>query len=126
MACPPELPDPQRSRRSARPGRLAWLLWLLGLALLLPAAQSAAARHALSHLGRGALVDDGHGKAPGPTHCDLCLAGAALGHAGLAASPPAPALPEAQHARPLAALCSLWLAALALAYRSRAPPQTPR
>ncbi len=83
--------------------------WLLWLALLLPLAQTAAAWHALSHLGDAREP----ASAAHQAHCGQCLAAAALD--GLA-TPPVLAL-----ALPVAANT----AAEAVPARADAPPRRP-
>lgn len=101
------------------PRHLAWLLWL---ALLLPLAQTAAAWHAVQHQAADAAESEGKTSAPHLTHCDLCLAGAAVD----AGAPPSVSLVVTVDApRPSAPAWSGVAepdAAPRAAYRSRAPP----
>ena len=99
--------------------RFIWALWL---ALLLPGAQAVAAWHTLTHAG-SAVVDSQD--APSAL-CSLCLAAAALGSAAAPGEPPT--LPQsAVHGGvlPVAGPTLIPLPAR-LAYRSRAPPFSPR
>ena len=99
--------------------RFIWALWL---ALLLPGAQAAAAWHTLTHA--GSAVRDSQ-DAPSAL-CSLCLAAAALGSAAPPAEPPGLAQPALQSAAlPVAGSTFIPLPAR-LAYRSRAPPFSPR
>ena len=107
-----------------RPLRLG-LAWLLGLALLLPAAQFAAAWHGVSHLRAAAGVQDEGKSAPGE-HCGLCLVASALGGVGLPSASQAPAAPDVRDVAPAAPVPGVRLARPAPAYRSRAPPSAPR
>jgi hypothetical protein len=107
----------------ARPERrFAWLLWL---ALLLPLAQGAAAWHGYSHVARltQTQVADAHTLG---SHCDLCLAAAAVSGGALASHAPRLALASASHARPELQPNGLFSAAISLAYQSRAPPTSLR
>ena len=99
--------------------RFIWALWL---ALLLPGAQAAAAWHTVTHA--GSAVGDSQ-DAPSAL-CSLCLAAAALGSAAALGEPPT--LPQpAIHAGVLpAAGPTLSPLPARLAYRSRAPPFSPR
>jgi hypothetical protein len=103
--------------RSTSCRRLPWLLWL---GVLFAFAQGAASAHAISHLGQ----DPARSRDLGFVHaqCDLCLLGASIGGAA-----PAPEPAPTTHPAIAAALVDdeaapLLAAALALAYRSRAPP----
>ena len=103
----------------SRQHRLAWLLWL---ALLLPMAQAVASWHGYSH-GR-AVADEPERDQPAShaVHCDLCLSAAGVANAaptGQRAGVPHLAL---GHALAPHAVAGVWLATLALAYLSRAPP----
>ena len=99
--------------------RFIWALWL---ALLLPGAQAAAAWHTLTHAG-SAVVDSQD--APSAL-CSLCLAAAALGSAAAPGEPPT--LPQSAVPSALLALAGPTFSPLParLAYRSRAPPFSPR
>ncbi|MDB5857584.1 MAG: hypothetical protein JWQ76_1273 [Ramlibacter sp.] len=94
--------------------------WLLVLAIWLPAAQWAAATHALVHLTAAKSVDRNDGGLP--ASCDLCVIAVAVMGSAPAPAPVAalPALPPAAQREPATAE-PLFLIAL-LAYRSRAPP----
>lgn len=111
------------TRSSIAPRRLVWLLWLV---LLLPIAQATAVRHALSHTGLDAASETGGKQAPHQTQCELCLTAASVDGGGLPTAPPALPLAQARHALPQAVLVSVWIASPLRAYRSRAPPFTPR
>jgi hypothetical protein len=97
------------------------LAWMLALALLLPLAQSIAARHLVAHHSAPvqrenapvALLD-----AP----CALCLIAAPLGGAAPADTQAPPFTAPGRHTLAPAPPVSLPASALALAYRSRAPP----
>jgi hypothetical protein len=98
--------------------------WLLALGVLFAFAQGAANAHAISHFGQ----DSGRSSDGALVHaqCELCLIGAAIG--GAAPSPE----PLAIGHPPLADVAIAIVpaagrgAALALAYRSRAPPAAQR
>ncbi len=113
--------------RAARPfaavhPSLTWLVWL---ALLLPIAQSGAIWHAYSHspLEAGGFEgDNGDKAAPAAAQCDLCLTAAGVSGGALPAATPVAAVSAARYAVPPAPLFGTWLAPLALAYLSRAPP----
>lgn len=108
-----------RFRRCARPRHLAWLL---ALALWLPAAQWAAATHALLHL-QASINDDRDPPAHLPQACDTCVVAAVIGGgAPLPATTPALPAPPARHAEPLPPAETAARDPLLLAYRSRAPP----
>ncbi len=100
---------------------LSWVLWL---ALLLPLAQSAATWHAYSH-DLKASVQRSDSQQPQADHCELCLAAAALSAGAL---PSVHSLPvsETRHEQPVLRALGVWSSRTALAYRSRAPPFTPR
>jgi hypothetical protein len=103
---------------------LPWLAWLC---LLLPLAQGAAAAHELSHLARNGQVQRAdEGLAAHGNLCELCLAGAALGHGAPAAAAAALPLPPAAQAGPAATASPSLPAAPAAAYQSRAPPASLR
>ncbi|MEO8250581.1 MAG: hypothetical protein ABI589_14565 [Burkholderiales bacterium] len=99
--------------------RFVWLLWL---ALLLPMAQAAATRHALSHtsVDRTGTVDGKRALHQG--HCDLCLSAAAVGCGALPGAPQTLELLSARHELPQAVSSGAALVSATLAYRSRAPP----
>ena len=99
--------------------RFIWALWL---ALLLPGAQAVAAWHTLTHAG-SAVVDSQD--APSAL-CSLCLAAAALGSAAAPGEPPT--LPQSAVPSAVLALAGPTFIPLParLAYRSRAPPFSPR
>jgi hypothetical protein len=106
--------------RLLSPRRFAWLLWL---GLLLPVAQVAAACHALSH-GRGAASGEADDKqAPQASHCDLCLAAAAIAGSAPLGEPPAFVPPAIRHDLPQRGFAVGWLALPVRAYLSRAPPE---
>jgi hypothetical protein len=106
---------------SSRPGpRWAWALLL---ALLLPLAQGAAAGHAITHHGTPAPLRDAAPSALDAT-CVQCLLAAPVGAGALPSTPPAFDVPGAAHATPPAPAFSEPASALALAYRSRAPPSS--
>jgi hypothetical protein len=111
--------QPHRFRSFWPRRRLAWLLWL---GLLLPLAQVAAASHALTHL-RGALGGeiDNKGVAQA-SHCDLCVAAAAIAGGGAISEAPALTPPLVCHDAPRIASAGVWLALPLRAYLSRAPP----
>ena len=100
--------------------RLSWLLWL---GLLFVCAQAAANAHAISHLGQELGSRDG-----GIVHaqCELCLLGAGIGGAAPTAEAPVALHPAVAHVLAAAPPRALEPGALALAYRSRAPPAAPR
>ena len=101
-----------RSRRFA---------WLLAFALWLPAAQFAAASHALLHL-HASVKEQRDPASLAPGACDLCVVAAALGAGAPApalASAPAPDLPQAA---PVFLPPARHPAAPPRFYASRAPP----
>ncbi len=113
--------SPMRSPsfRLIMPRRFGWLLWL---ALLLPVAQAAAACHALSHVGDSSRNESDGKQAPHGSHCDLCLAAAAIAGGAPFAAPPAFVPPALQHALPQERFTGLLWALPTRAYLSRAPP----
>lgn len=113
--------DMIRLRRSFFCQSVAWVLWL---ALLLPLAQSAAMSHGYSHAGRSpsGQRDTEPALQLQLSHCDLCLAAAALGGGGLAAAGIGRFPPEGPGAVPREPVASVWQRPAPLAYRSRAPP----
>jgi hypothetical protein len=95
--------------------------WLLSLGLLFAFAQAAANAHAISHFGKdgpreGALVH---------AQCELCLIGAAIGGAAPSPEPPSLAHPALGDVAIAVTATPVRDVALALAYRSRAPPALP-
>jgi hypothetical protein len=96
------------------------LAWLLCLALLLPLAQSMAGWHLLSHVHTSATHDDDATTAG--EACDLCLLAAGVASGGVATTGRALAAPAPAADWQGAILAASWIAAPALAYRSRAPP----
>ena len=98
---------------------LAWLVWL---ALLLPLAHSAAVWHGYAHWVPGAAGYEDDQSAPAAAHCHLCLTAAGVTGGALPAAALGVSLSAARHAAPPAQPRSTWLAPLALAYLSRAPP----
>src|SRR5258706_15954179 len=105
--------------RPAHQRRFAWLLWL---ALLLPLAQAAANWHALSHVRLDGTSEPDGKQALHQTHCDLCLTAAAVSGGALTGEPTALPHRVARHQAPQHAASIVRVAALALAYQSRAPP----
>jgi hypothetical protein len=108
-----------RRHHTASRCRLVWLLWI---ALFLPIAQAAASWHAMSHVSLEAASEPDGRQALHLSHCDLCLAGAALTGAASLGEPDSPAHSVARFGRPQHGAADLWHASPALAYRSRAPP----
>jgi hypothetical protein len=106
-------------RMPSRPGP-RWA-WALCLALLLPLAQGFAASHAITHHGAPSQQRDAAPSALDAS-CVLCLLAAPVGAGALPAPPPAFAAPGMAHAAPAAPALVEQPSALALAYRSRAPP----
>jgi hypothetical protein len=109
------------SMRSTSRRHWSWLLWL---GLLFAIAQTATSVHAISHVAQ----DKSHPRDGGIAHaqCDLCLIGASIGGAAPAADPLV-AMHPAQVDVPVALDAeAVTSSALALAYRSRAPPAAPR
>jgi hypothetical protein len=98
--------------------------WLLGWLLLLPLGQSAAAWHVMGHLGEP--VRQAHHKNDSLPHgndCGLCQLAAVTGAGGaLPALPMYGAAFDMGRIPPVAAVIAAWLALVAMAYRSRAPP----
>ena len=108
---------------SASRRHLVWMLWL---ALLLPVAQFAATRHALSHGLEQASVQPGKQAAVhAGAACDMCLLAAAVGGGA-----PLETVHVAALAPPRIAPRSVFDAVATLApqrpYQSRAPPLTTR
>ena len=104
--------------RTAPARRFAWLLWL---ALLLPLAQAAAACHGISHpIGQA----EHEMQAALALHCDGCVVAAAVSAGALPGAPLRVCQPLVRHALTPTVTPALWLASLALAYCSRAPPST--
>jgi hypothetical protein len=95
--------------------------WTLLLALLLPLAQAVAASHAITHHTTPSPQRDAAPTALDAT-CVQCLLAAPIGAGALPDTPPAFTLPCTAHAVPAAPLLVQPASALALAYRSRAPP----
>jgi hypothetical protein len=97
-----------------------WLRALL-FALLVPLAQGVAASHSITHHGTPAPQRDG---APGALDatCVQCLLAAPVGAGALPSAPLAFAVPHAALAAPATPRFAQPASALALAYRSRAPP----
>ncbi len=111
--------QPSRLRSSWPRRCLAWLLWL---GLLVPVAQAAAMCHALTHV-RDAVGNSGPDKsAPHASHCDLCLAAAAIAGGAPTSEAPRLAAPTMRHETPRSHVVGVWLALPVRAYRSRAPP----
>lgn len=98
---------------------LGCLLWL---ALLLPLAQVAASWHEVSHLAQDGAAGGQERSALHLGHCELCLNAAAVHAAGPLAQPLVWRGPAQHHALPPAPRRVPMATALALAYRSRAPP----
>jgi hypothetical protein len=105
--------------------RQVHLGWLLGGLLLLPLAQSAATWHVMEHLGepaRQAHHEDA--SLPHGDNCGLCQLAAVVGAGGaMPALPVCVAAPDFGWMPPAAAAAAAWLAPVAVAYRSRAPPR---
>jgi hypothetical protein len=114
------LPIPVDRRLTQR--LLRCLLWL---ALLLPVAQVAASWHELSHLAQDGAAGGQERSALHLGHCELCLNAAAVHAAGPLAPPLVWRGPVQVHALPSAPPVVQPATALALAYRSRAPPASP-
>jgi len=95
--------------------------WALLLALLLPLAQAVAASHAITHHGTPAQQRHAAPSALDAT-CVQCLLAAPVGAAAPPSTPLAFAACGMAHAAPLALAPVEPASALALAYRSRAPP----
>jgi hypothetical protein len=105
--------------RSTLPRRFAWLLWL---GLLLPVAQVAAACHVLSHTADIVSGQADGKQVPHASHCDLCLAAAAIAGGAPFSMPSVFAPPVLGQALPGQGFDDVWLAPPARAYLSRAPP----
>jgi hypothetical protein len=102
-----------------RPGpRWAWALLL---ALLLPLTQAVAASHAITHHATPSQQRDAAPSALDAT-CVQCLLATPIGAGAPPCTPPAFLAPSAAHATPEAPALVEPSSALALAYRSRAPP----
>ena len=102
--------------------RLGWLLWL---ALLLPAAQSAAAWHAVSHTGLESSGEAGGQQALHLNDCSLCLTAAAMSSGAPTAQFKNVRLSSASYTVPVLAADGISPAFPARAYLSRAPPFPP-
>jgi len=109
--------------RSPRHLGISWLVWL---ALLLPAAQSAATWHGYSHTGSDVSRHEPDKQSQHVTHCDLCLTAAAVSGGGLVDDQPALSVRGARHELPEPDVVGIWPAFPTLAYLSRAPPPAPR
>jgi hypothetical protein len=96
--------------------------WLLAWALCLPVAQWASAGHALLHLQAAASTSDGGKPAPLPAYCDTCVLAATIGGAAPLPQPAAVTPVVLPQAAPPVHQASRHYAAVALNYRSRAPP----
>jgi hypothetical protein len=98
--------------------------WLLGVLLLLPLGQSAAVWHVLGHLGEPAQQTQRDNAAlPHGDGCGLCQVAAVVGAGGAPSALPVCAVAAGlgrMHPAPVAA--AVWLAPVAVGYRSRAPP----
>ena len=109
-----------RSTSRTRP-----VAWLLALALWLPAAQWAAATHALLHLDASAGASREQ-PADLPAGCDLCVvAAAAIGGAAPPSGASLSLFPPAPAAQPSERDVVASAAAPAHPYQSRAPPFLP-
>ena len=95
--------------------------WLLALALWLPAAQWAAATHALLHLDASA-GQSREQPAHLPGACDLCVVAVAVGGAAPPSGAALPLLAPAPAAQPSDRDVVARAAASAHPYQSRAPP----
>lgn len=102
--------------------RLWWLLWF---ALLLPAAQSAAAWHAVSHTGLESRSETGGNRALHLNDCALCLTAAAMSGGALAGQMERVPIVAANFAAPQVSADGVWPTFPARAYLSRAPPFAP-
>lgn len=93
---------------------------MLLLALLLPLAQAVAAGHTITHHGPAQQRD----AAPAAldAHCAQCLLAAPVGAGAPPSALPVFAAPDAAQPAPAAPFVAECASALALAYRSRAPP----
>jgi hypothetical protein len=109
-----------RLRSSSRQS-WAWLLWL---AFFLPLAQTAATWHVYSHVKEEAGGHAHEQHAPSLAHCDLCLTAAALSGGALVGGNDVLPLVAAQEVVPQDPVASVWRALPALAYQSRAPPNS--
>lgn len=100
--------------------RFSWLLWL---ALTIPLAQTAAARHLLAHPAADTVAAQA-GKKPAvhQLSCELCLAAAALGSGAPAHEAPSPFAFAPADVPPAAALPDVHIALPVRLYQSRAPP----
>jgi hypothetical protein len=111
--------QPFRLRSFLLRRRFVWLLWL---GLLVPVAQAAAMCHALTHV-RGEIDGRSDDKsALHASHCDLCLAAAAIAGGGPTSEAPTFRAPAIRHEAPSVTGVGVWLALPVRAYRSRAPP----
>jgi hypothetical protein len=106
-----------RFRRTAQRCRT----WLLCVALLVPIAQAAAAWHTAVVSGSG-HVTAGDTPSFHHSHCDVCLAAAALSGGALPAAAPVPPRLWGRHEAPGVVACVSRSAPPTWAYRSRAPP----
>lgn len=99
-------------------------MWLV---LLVPAAQTLAVSHPLSHLAAGSSSHTGD--EPQLLHaaaCALCLTSAAIDGGALPTSHSAPLPAAARHALAPAAAVAVWVSTPLSGYFSRAPPPTLR
>ena len=111
----------------SRSGFQRHFMWLLCLAFLLPIAQVAAAWHGLSHTSvetTGDTKESGDAKRSLPhlIHCDLCLTASAVRGGALPSTSHSLVHSSGRHHVAPTVLADIWVAPLAYAYRSRAPP----
>jgi hypothetical protein len=100
-------------------------MWLV---LLVPAAQSLALAHPLSHLAAGSSSSHTRDE-PQLLHaagCELCLTSAAVSGGALPTSQVAPPAPAATQQLAPAAAVGVWVSTPTVGYFSRAPPTTLR
>jgi len=92
------------------------------LAFLLPLAQVAATWHGLSHEVTSASESSSDKHAPRSSHCDMCIAAAAIVGGGLVSAHPSWTTLALRCALPDIVVITTRAASFAKAYLSRAPP----
>ena len=98
---------------------VAWLMWL---AFLLPMAQVAATWHSLSHDVSGTSESSSEKHAARSSHCDMCIAAAAIIGGGLVTAHPSWATGASSDAAPDVVVITSRAASFVQVYLSRAPP----
>jgi hypothetical protein len=105
-------------------GHRRWA-WLLGLAVCVALAQGVTAWHRISHLASETAAGEGGKAAAHDAQCELCLIACAIDGAASAPAVASLVAPSLEPAWLDTAAPAAPSTALALAYRSRAPPSIP-